>query len=92
MTTKTEERLKLMLEEYLELKQMKQNQQVMEHIYSIFIWGVIFGTLISYMSIFPLLFGCLKLGDQISKKKIFWLNDVFLGFSNQVQSLEIFEI
>jgi hypothetical protein len=68
MTTKTEERLKQMLEEYLELKQMKQNQEVMSHIYSIFLWGVIFGTLICYMSIMPLLFGCM-LGYVMSKKQ-----------------------
>ncbi len=68
MTTKTEERMKQMLEEYLELKQMKQNQEVMSHIYSIFLWGVVFGTLISYMSFMPVLFGCM-LGYVISKKQ-----------------------
>ena len=70
MSTKTEERLKLMLEEYLELKQLKQNQEVMSHVYSIFIWGIVFGTLISYMSIMPLLFGGM-LGYIMSKKQFF---------------------
>jgi len=36
MTTKTEERLKMMLDEYLDTKQQKQQKEVMEHIYSIF--------------------------------------------------------
>jgi hypothetical protein len=70
MATKTEERLKLMLEEYLEVKHQKQSKEIMEHIYSIFVWGVIFGTLISYMSMMPIIFGTV-LGYVLSKKK--WL-------------------
>jgi len=68
MATKTEERLKTLLDEYLEIKQMKQEKVVMEHVYSIFWWGVIFGTLISYMSILPIFFGGV-LGYIISKKQ-----------------------
>jgi len=70
MTTKTEERLKMMLDEYLDSKQQKQQKEVMEHIYSIFCWGVVFGVLLSYMSIFPLLFGTI-IGYVMSQKR--WL-------------------
>ena len=68
MATKAEERMKLLLDEYLEIRQTRQKQQVMEHIYAIFCWGIVFGTLISYMSIMPLIFGCV-LGYVMSKKQ-----------------------
>lgn len=68
--SKTEERLKLLLDEYLDVRQQKQQREVLDHVYSIFWWGVIFGTLISYMSIIPLLFGVF-LGYVSSKKE--WL-------------------
>jgi hypothetical protein len=70
MATKTEERMKIMLEEYLEIKHQKQTREIMDHIYSIFVWGVIFGTLISYMSMMPIIFGTV-LGYVLSKKQ--WL-------------------
>lgn len=70
MATKTEERMKQLLDEYLEMKQEKQQKQVMEHIYSIFCWGIVFGTLVSYMSVMPLIFGAF-LGYVMSKKQ--WL-------------------
>jgi hypothetical protein len=68
--SKTEERLKILLDEYLDVRQQKQQREVMDHVYSIFCWGIVFGTLISYMSLFPILFG-LFLGYIMSKKQ--WL-------------------
>jgi len=68
MATKTEERLKLLLDEYLENKQKVQQKQVNEHVYSIFWWGVIFGTFFSYLNIIPILFG-LVIGYIMAKKQ-----------------------
>jgi uncharacterized membrane protein YgcG len=68
MATKTEERLKLMLDEYLETKQAKQHKQVMDHFYSIFWWGIVFGTMMSYMSFMPIFFGAI-LGYVLAKKQ-----------------------
>jgi hypothetical protein len=68
MSTKTEERLKVLLEEYLEIKQVKQQKQVMEHVYSIFWWGILFGTFISYMSMMPIIFGSM-IGYVMAKKE-----------------------
>jgi hypothetical protein len=59
-----------MLDEYLDRKQQKQQKEVMEHIYSIFCWGVVFGVILSYMSIFPLLFGTV-IGYVMNQKR--WL-------------------
>jgi len=70
MATKTEERLKLLLEEYLDSKQQKQEREIADHIYGIFLWGMIFGVLISYMSIFPIGLG-IVIGYGLSQKR--WL-------------------
>jgi hypothetical protein len=70
MSTKTEERIKQLLEDYLESKQKIHKKEISDHIYSIFLWGVIFGTLISYMSVMPLFFGGM-MGYILSKKQ--WL-------------------
>jgi hypothetical protein len=49
-------------------KQQKQEREVATHIYGIFFWGMIFGVLISYMSIFPLGLG-FALGYVVCKKR-----------------------
>lgn len=85
MTTKTEERMKLMLEEYLELKQQRQNKEITDHIYSIFLWGVIFGTLISYMSLMPLLFGT-SLGYVLSKKQWYLMDQWMEGWMDWIKT------
>ena len=68
MSTKTEERMKQLLEEYLDIRHQKQSKEITEQIYSIFLWGVIFGTMFSYMSFMPVLFG-MTLGYIFSKKQ-----------------------
>jgi hypothetical protein len=89
MSTKSEERMKQMLEEYLELKQQKQSKEISDHIYSIFLWGVLFGTIFSYMSFMPVLFGTM-FGYVMSKKQWILIDRWMEGWIDWVRKGETY--
>ncbi len=68
MATKTEERFKSLLEEYFDNKYENQKKQINDSMYGIFIWGTVFGIILSYVNLIPLIFGII-LGYITSKKK-----------------------
>ena len=84
MTTKTEEKLKLILKEFIEQKEKNIDNIIIERTLGIFIWGFIIGALFSYISLLPFFIG-LIIGIIIIKKNPFMVNifiDKFINLIN----------
>ena len=65
MATKTEERLKNLFDERLD----NTMQKISENVYSIFLWGVVTGIVLSYTNMLSLTAG-VALGYVVAKKEI----------------------
>ena len=65
MTSKNEEKLKIIIKEYLEEKQ----KTISENIFTIFLWGFAFGVVASYTNLLSLIVG-FSIGYIIAKKEI----------------------
>lgn len=55
------------VEDRLELLFQKEHHRICENITGIFLWGVLFGALIAYMSVMPLILGII-LGVYIDRR------------------------
>lgn len=73
MATKTEERLKILLKEYIEEKEYKLENELINRLIGIFLWGFILGCLFTYTSLMPLSIGMI-LGFSLAKKNIPFVN------------------
>lgn len=65
MATKTEERLKQIIKEYLDEKQ----QEISSNISTIFLWGILTGIILSYTNLLSIIAG-MSIGYIIAKKEI----------------------
>ena len=63
MATKTEDRMKTVVKEYMDEKK----RDLEDYVLGVFIWGLGFGVILTYMSILPLIIGII-IGIFIGKK------------------------
>ena len=76
MSTKTEERLKSTIKEYLDEKQV----EISSHVATIFLWGFVSGMLFAYSSLASVTIG-LAAGYALAKKDIPLLDFAIIKFS-----------
>jgi len=70
MATKTEQRLKEIIKEYLDETFERKQKEVVKSVSSIFIWGFIFGYVAACSNIFMILIGIVA-GYTLAKKEVY---------------------
>ncbi len=75
MSTKTEERLKNLLEDFYDKKEQRIENILLDKSMGVFFWGFILGALFSYMSLLPFSIG-LIFGISIVKKNPLMINTI----------------
>jgi len=73
MSTKTEEKLKTMLREFIEQKEKSVDAIIMDRTLGILFWGIIIGSLFTYLALFPFFIGFI-IGVVTVKKNPFMVN------------------
>jgi hypothetical protein len=73
MSTKTEEKLKTVLKEFLEQKEKNIDTIIMDRTIGILFWGIIIGSLFTYLALFPFFIGFI-IGVITVKKNPFMIN------------------
>lgn len=88
MTTKTEEKIKLLLKEFLLEKEKNVDSIIIKRSLSLIMWGFLIGALISYLSLLPFFLG-LIIGIFLYKNNPFMINVFIDKFLDVVCSLKI---
>lgn len=73
MSTKTEEKLKALLKEFLDQKEKSVDAIIMDRTLGILFWGIIIGSLFTYLALFPFFIGFI-IGAITVKKNPFMIN------------------
>ena len=77
--SKTEEKLKLAVKEYLEDKQ----RDIASNIINIFVWGFVFGVLFAYANVAPLIIG-IVIGYALAKKELPFIDYYIIKFFSMI--------